>query len=170
MAETPENTVDIGYRACAIFVRDITASRRFYEDILGQDVSGDHGLHVMFTGGFAIWQVDRAGSSIFASEPSRARTGSDGMELYFEADDVDAAFRLMEGSAGEVIHPVREEPWGQRTFRCYDPDGHIIEVGEPMPAAIRRLFRLGSTPEGIAKRTSMPMEMVLQAIGYPRWC
>jgi catechol 2,3-dioxygenase-like lactoylglutathione lyase family enzyme len=155
---------------CAIFVSDIGVSRAFYEEVLGQRVSGDHGLHVMFVGGFAIWQVDRTGSSIFPSKPSRAHTGSSGMELYFEADDVDAALALVEGSGNKVIHRVREEAWGQRTFRCYDPDGHIIEVGEPMPVAMRRLFRGGSTPETIAKRTSMPMEMVLQAIGYPRWC
>ena len=30
-----------------------------------------------------------------------------------------------------IVHPIRTEPWGQRVFRLLDPDGHIVEVGEP---------------------------------------
>ena len=28
------------------------------------------------------------------------------------------------------VHPVKEHSWGQRVVRFYDPDCHIIEVGE----------------------------------------
>lgn len=31
----------------------------------------------------------------------------------------------------ELIHPIERQAWGQKVFRFYDPDGHIVEVGEP---------------------------------------
>ena len=30
----------------------------------------------------------------------------------------------------EYVHPIKEHSWGQRVFRIYDPDKHIIEIGE----------------------------------------
>jgi hypothetical protein len=39
-----------------------------------------------------------------------------------------------------------------------------------MPLVIKRLYDQGYTPESIVNRTSMPMELVLQTIGYPRFC
>jgi hypothetical protein len=32
----------------------------------------------------------------------------------------------------ELIHPILQQAWGQRVFRFYDPDRHIVEIGEPM--------------------------------------
>jgi hypothetical protein len=131
----------------------------------------DYGPNVTFTGGLSLWQAERAGEIIFGKKPeAKARLGGNNLELYFEADDIDKAFVLVRDAGTEMIHPIHEEPWGQRTFRCYDPDGHIVEIGEPMPVAIRRLFRQGYKPEDIVARTGMPMEAILQAIGYPRFC
>jgi hypothetical protein len=61
-----------------------------------------------------------------------------------------------------VVHPLREQPWGQRVLRVYDPDGHIVEVGEPMPAVIMRFLAEGLSPEAIAQRTAMPLDIVQQ--------
>jgi hypothetical protein len=58
------------------------------------------------------------------------------------------------------VHPVVEQPWGQRVFRVYDPDGHVVEIGEPMDAVIRRFLEQGMTVEEAAPRTSMPLEIV----------
>jgi len=30
----------------------------------------------------------------------------------------------------EILHGIRDLPW-QKIFRIYDPDKHIIEIGEP---------------------------------------
>lgn len=161
----------IRFNSSVVMVKDIPAVRRFYEGLLGQNVVLDHGQNVVYTGGFAIWEAGHAELIIFGGAAgANVRTGCDNMELYFEAEDVDGAFRLMQEAGARILHPVHEEPWGQRTFRCYDPDGHIVEVGEPMDAVIRRLSAEGCTPEIIVGRTSMPMEVVLQAIGYPRFC
>jgi uncharacterized glyoxalase superfamily protein PhnB len=50
--------------------------------------------------------------------------------LYFEDADLEAAFGRIAGAV-ELIHGIRREAWGQRVFRFFDPDGHIVEIGEP---------------------------------------
>jgi catechol 2,3-dioxygenase-like lactoylglutathione lyase family enzyme len=163
--------VSIRFEASVILVEDIAVSRRFYEGLLGQKVVSDFGPNVVFGGGLSIWQAEHARRIIFdETDADRGAPGCDNIELYFEADDIDAALVLVEGVGTDMIHPIREEPWGQRTFRCHDPDGHIVEVAEPMPVAIRRLFRHGYKPENLVTRTGLPMEAILQAIGYPRFC
>jgi hypothetical protein len=61
-----------------------------------------------------------------------------------------------------LLHPLREQPWGQRVFRCFDPDGHIVEVGEPMPVVIGRYLSQGMSVEEATERTSMPLDIVRQ--------
>jgi hypothetical protein len=66
--------------------------------------------------------------------------------------------------AAEVwaVHPLREHPWGQCVFRVYDPDGHIVEIGEPMPIVIQRFLAQGLSLEAVSEKTSMPLEIVQQ--------
>jgi hypothetical protein len=49
-------------------------------------------------------------------------------------------------------------------MRFYDPDYHIIEVGESMESVAIRYFQSGMTVEDICRRTSLPGEFVQKAI------
>ena len=40
----------------------------------------------------------------------------------------------------------------------YDPDGHIIEVGETMASVVRRFLAQGLTLEEVAQRMDVPLE------------
>ena len=153
----------IQFQSSVIFVKDIEASRRFYEELLAQKVLMDHGPNVAFVGGFAIWQVDHACQMIFERPSSEGdQLGRENCELYFEADDLDAVYARLSDAGVRFVHPVREHPWGQRVFRFYDPDGHIVELGEPMPVVIQRFLAQGMSVEEVAQRTSMPPEIVQQ--------
>jgi hypothetical protein len=59
-----------------------------------------------------------------------------------------------------VIHPVHEHPWGQRAFRVYDPDKHIVEFAEPMSAVVLRLHNKGLSVAEIAEKSMMPPEFI----------
>lgn len=113
------------------FVRGIRRSREFYENRLGQRVLEDAGNFVRFETGFAIHDGSALeqtvwGDALRSSEPYGRRN----LLLYFEHDDVDAAFESI-ASHVELIHAVERQEWGQRVFRLYDPDRHVVEVGEP---------------------------------------
>jgi catechol 2,3-dioxygenase-like lactoylglutathione lyase family enzyme len=153
----------IQFQSSALFVRDIQASRRFYEELLGQEVEMDFGANVGYKGGFAIWQVDSAFEMIFERPAdAEARLGCDNFELYFESPDLDIVWTRLSNQEVEVVHPLREQPWGQRVIRIFDPDGHIVEIGEPMPIVIVRFLAQGMTAEAVAERTLMPLEFVQQ--------
>jgi len=152
------------FQASVIFVQDIVASRRFYEELLGQEVEMDHGASISFKGGLALWQVEHAFQTIYERTPeSTEQPGRQEHELHFETTDAQAtSVRLLEAGV-EPVHPVREMPWGKRIFRVRDPDGHIVAIGERMPAVIARLLGQGMSARAVAERTGMPFEIVEQS-------
>ena len=153
--------MDIKLVSSVLFVKDIQASRLFYETVLKQKVLMDHGPNVGFEGGFAIWQTDHAHQMIFGTLQGK---GKDNSELYFETKTLDAFLDILKEQVVKLIHPVREQPWGQRVVRFYDLDDNIIEVGEPMPAVIIRFAQQGLTAEQIAAKTSIPLEIIKQIL------
>jgi hypothetical protein len=45
-------------------------------------------------------------------------------------------------------------------MRFYDPDKHIVEIGEAMEGVVIRLYKQGHSLEEIVKRTGMPKEFI----------
>jgi catechol 2,3-dioxygenase-like lactoylglutathione lyase family enzyme len=154
--------MDAQFQSSVIFVQDIPTSRQFYEGLLGQQVLMDHGTNVGYVGGFALWQAEHAHQIIFERPCQIKRLGHDNYEIYFETDQLDAMWTHLSEAGVQIVHTPVEQPWGQRVFRVYDPDGHIVELAEPMPAAIQRFLSRGMSVEQIAQRTAMPLEIVRQ--------
>jgi catechol 2,3-dioxygenase-like lactoylglutathione lyase family enzyme len=152
----------VQFRSAVLLVRDLAAARRFYEGLLGQTVLIDHGPNVGFAGGFALWQADHAATTVGEGwEPAAGGHCGHG-ELYFECDDLDAAWAALAETDAPVAHPIREQPWGQRVLRVYDPDGHMVELGEPMDVVVRRFLAAGLDVEAVAARTAMPPAVIAQ--------
>ena len=157
--------MEIKYQSAVLFVREMHRSRSFYEGLLGQLVVMDHGPNVAFANGLALWQADRASEIVYGSrEHEGSPLGRRNLELYFETDSLDAAWDRLQVANVPVVHSIREQPWGQRVFRVHDPDGHVVEIGEPMQAVITRLLQQGMTSNAVAERTSMPLDIVRQVI------
>lgn len=154
--------MSIEFKNPVVMVSDMSASRHFYEGPLGQVIANDFGANVIYESGLSLWEAKRAGEIIFGSR--ELPTGTGDFELYFESEDVASAFARLAEAGAEVIQQVHEEPWGQMSFRCYDPGGNIVEVAEPMDALVRRLAATGQTPGEVSERTQMPLEFVLQVI------
>ncbi len=87
------------------------------------------------------------------------------MELYFEESDFDAFPERLSGFEVKYVHEAVEHRRGQRAVRFYDPDDHIIEVGENMGAVVKRFKNSGMTGEQVAKRMDVPLEYVLNIGG-----
>ena len=60
----------------------------------------------------------------------------------------------------EYVHPIMGHSWEQREVRIYDPDKHIIEIGENIKVVCKRFLDSGMTPEQIAERMDVPMKFV----------
>lgn len=59
-------------------------------------------------------------------------------EIVFETDDIDLVNKKLKENNVKLLHETNTEIWGQRTIRFYDPDGHLIEVGEAIPVFLKR--------------------------------
>ena len=140
-----------------LVVTDIDRTEEFYKRVLGLHVIMDFGANKTLTGGLALQTVETYVDFIGTNEIS---FGSNSFELYFEEDDFDKFAEKLKSYDVEYVHPVLEHAWGQRVVRFYDPDKHIVEVGENMKAVCRRFLDSGMTPEQAAERMGVPMKFV----------
>ncbi|WP_027625972.1 VOC family protein [Clostridium lundense] len=150
------------FKCPLIVVNNIELSRNFYENVLNQKVKYDFGENVVYDGGFAI-QLKPYFANMITINEDDITTKSNNFELYFEEEDIDSFIKKLENINGiKYIHSLVEHPWGQRVVRFYDPDMHIIEVGESMETVIKRFLNQGLSVEETAKRTQHPIEFVRQ--------
>ena len=138
-------------------VSDMAASIEFYKRVLGLRVSMDFGANVTLTGGVCLQTLDTWQDFL---EGNPVSLGGNAGELYFEEDDFDVFTQKLQGESVEYVHPVKEHRWGQRVVRFYDPDHHIIEVGENMKSVCRRFLDGGMTEEQAAERMDVPLKFV----------
>jgi len=144
-----------------LVVEDMQRARRFYETVLGLNVIVDFGENITFEGNFALHQQAHFQSLIDGRE---IKSGGNDFELYFEYDDLDDVNARLNNNQVELVHPMREQPWRQRVVRFYDPDRHIIEIGESMEFLCYRLHREGLSSEVISQTTMMPEPFVKAGI------
>ena len=140
-----------------LVVTDMERSVAFYRKVMGLRVTMDFGANKTLTGGLSLQTVDTYREFIGTDAIS---FGGNCFELYFEEDDFDAFTEKLKECGVDYVHPVKEHPWGQRVVRFYDPDRHIIEVGENLKTVCRRFLDSGMTPEQAAERMDVPLKFV----------
>lgn len=140
-----------------LVVADIDQSVAFYKRVLGLHVVMDFGANKTLAGGLALQTAETYKAFI---RTNKIAFGGNNFEVYFEEDNFDQFADRLKECGVEYVHPVIEHAWGQRVVRFYDPDRHIIEVGENMKAVCKRFLDRGMTPEQVAKRMDVPMKFV----------
>ena len=145
------------YISTLIAVRDLAASLRFYREALGMEVVQDFGANVVLSGGVALQTLESWREFLGGKPVSlRSHTG----ELYFEEADMDGFLERPKAMDISYVHPPLEHRWGQRVVRFYDPDGHIVEVGEDMTQVVKRFAAQGMTEEQVARRMDVSLDYV----------
>ena len=147
-----------------IFVKDVNRSKDFYQNVLRQKIEWDFGRNVSFECGLSLWDGAYAHEITGLTQLSTDAWGKQNLELYFETEDLDREYEFLTKNDVLFVHPIIDQPWGQRCFRIYDRDHHIIEFGEPMPLVIRRYHDEGMSIEDIKKKTFMPIEAILSIL------
>ncbi len=145
------------YISTLIAVNDIEKSKQFYHDILGLNVTVDLGANVTLDGGFALQSMPTW--KHFIDNKDVALQSNDS-ELVFEETDMDTFLAHLQKYEISYVHAVKEHSWGQRVVRFYDPDYHIIEVGEDMVVVVKRFIDSGMTEEQVAMRMNVPLAYV----------
>ncbi len=143
-----------------IIVKDIDNSKKFYLDILYEEISQDLGSYIVFGGGFSM--MTREKWNIFTNDaPALEGNCGHNFELYFEEDNLDDFVKKLERNTDiKIFTEFQEAPWGQRTIRFFDPDKHVIEVSESMEAVVIRILSSGMTLQETSEKSMMPIEFV----------
>jgi len=111
-----------------IFVRDMAAMRRFYEDILGfplrRELSPRWIEYVVGDNTLAL-----AKPRLTASD-APTPTGSASLQLAFKvsARQVDRCAEELVRQGVELLAPPTDQVFGHRTLFFRDPDGNLLEV------------------------------------------
>ena len=140
-----------------LVVSDMDKSIEFYKKALGLHVTMDFGANKTLTGGLSLQTLESWEDFIGTDD---IVFGSNSAELYFEEDNFDKFIERLKACDVDYVHPVREHSWGQRVVRIYDPDKHIIEIGENIKVVCKRFLDSGMTAEQVAERMDVPKKFV----------
>ena len=114
-------TTPIGPDFIALQVRDLAASRKFYVDVFGFDVS-DH-----CPPGAVIFKTEPIPLAL--RDPLRPLPDTGplgvGMALWIACADADALHDLIVQRGGAILSPPADGPFG-RFFVAGDPDGYAL--------------------------------------------
>lgn len=150
------------YCCTVLSVSDIKKARSFYEELFGLEVCQDYGRNILFSCGLALqqdfdWLVGVSREQVY-KKPNN-------VEIVFEECDFDGFLQKLNGhSEIECLGGVIEHDWGQRVIRFYDPDGHLIEVGEKMKMVVERFISGGMSLEEISKRMDVSVDDLLKLV------
>jgi catechol 2,3-dioxygenase-like lactoylglutathione lyase family enzyme len=111
-----------------IFVRDMAAMRRFYEDVLCFQVQRE------LSPGWIEYRVGE--NTLTLARPSRTAAdapvpkGSASLQLAFRvsAPEVDQCAEELVRQSIDLLSPPTDQVFGHRTLFFRDPDGNLLEV------------------------------------------
>lgn len=111
-------------------VRDLDASRTFYENTLSLTLEGDPGYR--HTGGidgcksFGLWRLEDAAELCFGVSTWPADLPAPTSWLEFDVADMAQAIEQLEAAGHRLLIKDRTEPWGQTVTRFLSPEGILV--------------------------------------------
>ncbi len=118
----------------AMISPDPARSRGLYVDLLGLPLTGGEYLHseeLPGTKSFGIWPLSQAAEACFGSTEWPSHVTIPQVSVEFEVADVAAvaaAADELTDAGYELLHPPRQEPWGQTVARLLSPENAIVGI------------------------------------------
>jgi catechol 2,3-dioxygenase-like lactoylglutathione lyase family enzyme len=121
----------------AVIAADPPAGRRLYVDALGLPLRNETGGEYVWTDEldgakhFGLWPLSQAAEACFGTSEWPAGRPVPQVSIEFELADVAAVWAAadeLERAGHELLHPPREEPWGQTVARLLSSDGAIVGI------------------------------------------
>ena len=111
-----------------IFVRDMAAMRRFYEDVLGFALTRElspRWLEYQVGANTLVLAVP----GLTANDPPTPK-GSASLQLAFKVSppEVDDCAGELAKHGIAIVSPPTDQPFGHRTLIFRDPDGNLLEI------------------------------------------
>jgi catechol 2,3-dioxygenase-like lactoylglutathione lyase family enzyme len=121
----------------AAIAADPPASRRLYADTLGLPLEsgGDDEYHhterLKGCKHFGVWPLSQAAQACFGTgewPPDRPLPQASIEFDVADPNEIQAAADELTAAGYDLLHPVRQEPWGQTVARLQSPEGMIVGI------------------------------------------
>lgn len=137
MVGTPGRGADMsswprGIRAITLFVEDMEAAERFYQEVFGLPIVFEDDYSAVFNFGQTLINLLKATAARELIEPAvvaRREAGSR-LVLTVQVDDVDAMCMELATRGVDLLSGPMDRSWGVRTASFSDPGGHIWEIAQ----------------------------------------
>ncbi|MBV9310603.1 MAG: hypothetical protein JOZ73_07220 [Solirubrobacterales bacterium] len=116
---------------------DPPASRRLYVDTIGLPLESGvdqeyfHSEKLPGCKHFGVWPLHQAAEACFGTPTWPDDRTVPQVSLEFDvasAAEVQPAADELARAGYEILHPVRQEPWGQTVVRLQSPEGSIVGI------------------------------------------
>ena len=121
-----------GIAAITLFVEDLDAAKRFYQDVFGLPVHYEDDNSVVFRFGDTLVNLLKVTEAPGLVEPAPVASRDAGVRFQFTlgVEDVDSTCEELRRRGAELLNGPMDRPWGIRTVSFRDPGGHIWEIAE----------------------------------------
>ncbi len=124
-----------GIAAITLFVEDLPAAKRFYQDVFGLPVFYEDPNSAVFQVlGDTLVNLLNVAEAPKLIEPAVVADPEAGARFVFtvEVEDVDATSAELTARGANLVNGPMDRPWGIRTASFKDPGGHIWEIAHPL--------------------------------------
>lgn len=120
----------------AVIAPDPPLSRRLYVETLGLPLASEsdgyqHSEDVAGCKSFGVWPLSEAAQACFGTRQWPTERPIPQISIEFDVANATAvapATEELEQAGYELLHPPREEPWGQTVARLQSPEGLIVGI------------------------------------------
>ena len=123
--------------AVVLFVQDLDKCMKFYRDMLGFPVTFNDDVSFGFKLGDQDLVVLQVAAAIeMTGEPAISLTSGVNHTSMpcINCDDIDATYNELTAKGLNFIKPPKDQAWGRRTAYFADPEGHLWELYQELPA------------------------------------
>jgi catechol-2,3-dioxygenase len=104
-----------------LLVRELASQRSFYEEIFDWPIINDWGGGILYDTGAAVFELIQDSQ---ADEPNAS------CRVAISVPDVWSLFERLKNKV-TIVFPLRDNSWGDTSFRISDPDGFSITLFTP---------------------------------------
>ncbi|MAT96402.1 MAG: hypothetical protein CL608_04595 [Anaerolineaceae bacterium] len=101
-----------------LLVNDLAAQRSFYEEVFGWPIINDWGGGILYDTGAAVFELIQ---DLEADKPNAS------CRIAIMVPDVWTLFERLKDKV-IIVFPLRDNSWGDTSFRISDPDGFPITL------------------------------------------
>ena len=120
-------------------VGDREVSLAFYRDAFGWPLRAEVPVYAEFElpdgRGLGVYQREGFGKNTNQAPEVVPEGGISGTEIYLRCDDLPAAIERIRAAGGRELSPLAPRDWGDEAAYFADPDGNVLVLARPLPAA-----------------------------------